>query len=1082
MKPTEQKEIVRSWLASLVLGLLGHQYRGIAFSNSGVTLLSRAPRQLSFTDITHPLQVTKVLGKPSVAVTIRRGEEVKVAGFKKSDACNFVTSANDAWRRHFAEQVDQADGELRALAEAVGRLDQPKRYPSACLLQPFLARANVVAAKLPAEVPNGVLPAEQQKVLDRVLAFQTGPGRFRDAAIKSFIATELITFKEFFDTIESNPLTPEQRLAVVTDEDATLVLAGAGSGKTSVIVAKAAYLIKSGSRLPDEILLMAFGKDAAAEMATRIEERAGAKVDALTFHALGNSIIRQVENGAPALAPHASDDKQFSALLRDILFKDVATQPALAVLLLKWFSEFYWPYKSEWDFKTKDEYYQYVESHELRTLQGDLVKSFEEWEIANWLYLNGIAYEYEPDYEHELPENTRTAYTPDFRLTESGVYIEHFGVRKAQGPDGEVRLTTAPHVDRKEYLDGMEWKRKVHAEHETTLIETFSYERVEGRLTEALEEKLAPFATPNPIPPEQVFEQLTELGQVDAFSQVLGTFLRHFKSSGTTISSCLERAEVSRDKARGVAFLRIFEPVLEAYQNRLGDRIDFEDMIVRATEHVKAGRYKSPYRHLLVDEFQDISEGRASLLKALKEQHADARVFAVGDDWQSIYRFTGSDIHLMRDFGEEFGGVFAGASGVHSSVDLGRTFRSVDKIALPARTFVLQNPSQITKQVIPAGTSEKPAIRVAHYGWGQEGAALKSALDDIEATTSGSETSVLLLGRYNFLCPEDLPQLRRQYPNLSLRFMTVHRSKGLEADHVVVLKAASGRMGFPSEIVDDPLLDLVLPKPEQYDHAEERRLFYVALTRARKSATILADRQRPSVFARELIENPSYGVIELGEAGISEHRCGACGGRMLSQISTKGNVYFQCEHRRLCGQMLRPCSVCGTDLPIADKAQPGHLTCGCGATYHACPECSDGWLVERKGRWGEFLGCVKYPDCNGKKNIEKTKREGKMPDRSGLPRSPNSSLGLGSKITSPPLESKKSEQQALQELLDEGQIQSVADLVAYVASRGWSLKRISKLAPDGHYMIGVRTAPREIFRVRTKFDPSSANIPRSKHG
>ena len=100
-----------------------------------------------------------------------------------------------------------------------------------------------------------------------------------------------------------------------------------------------------------------------------------------TFHALGNSIIRHVENGAPALAPHASDDKQFSALLRDILFNDVATQPALAVLLLKWFSEFYWPYKSEWDFKTKDEYFQYVESHELRTLQGDLVKSFEEWEI-----------------------------------------------------------------------------------------------------------------------------------------------------------------------------------------------------------------------------------------------------------------------------------------------------------------------------------------------------------------------------------------------------------------------------------------------------------------------------------------------------------------------------------------------------------------------------------------------------------------------------------------------------------------------------------------------------------------------------
>jgi len=971
MYPTEQKQIVRRGLASLFFGLLGHRYRGIAVSNSGVKLLARAPRQLSFSDITHPLLVTKTLGKPSVTVTVRGGIEVKVAGLKQAEAADFVSSANEAWRGHFVEQVDRVDEELRDLSEAVVRLDQPKRYPSACLLQPFLERANAVTEKLPAEIPNGVLPIEQQKALDQVLAFQKGPVRLRDTAIKSFTDTALGEFKDFFDTIESNPLTPEQRLAVIADEDATLVLAGAGSGKTSVIVAKAAYLIKSGIRQPDKILLMAFGKDAAAEMATRIEERARAKVDALTFHALGNSIIRQAENGAPALAPHASDDKLFTALLRDILFNDIAAQPALGALLLKWFSEFYWPYKSEWDFKTKDEYYQYVESHELRTLQGDLVKSFEEWEIANWLYLNGIAYEYEPDYEHDLPENDRTAYTPDFRLTESGVYIEHFGVRKSQGLNGEPKLTTAPYVDRKEYLEGMDWKRKIHAEHETILIETFSYERVEGRLTEALEEKLAPYATSNPIPPEQVFEQLTEMGQVDAFTQVLSTFLRHFKSSGTTISNCLDRVERSLDKARGAAFLKIFEPVLEAYQNRLGDRIDFEDMIVRATEHVKAGRYKSPYRHLLVDEFQDISEGRARLLKALKAQHEDARVFAVGDDWQSIYRFTGSDIHLMRDFGEEFGGVFAGKSGVHSSVDLGRTFRCVDKIALAARTFVLQNPSQITKQVIPAGTTEEPAISVAHYGWGQEGEALKSALDHIEEAASGIETSVLLLGRYNFLRPEELPQLHRRYQNLSLKFMTVHRSKGLEADHVVILKAASDRMGFPSEIVDDPLLDLVLPKPEEYDHAEERRLFYVALTRARKTVTVLADRQRPSIFARELVESPEYGVVELGEAGISEHRCGACGGRMLSQTSKKGNPYFQCEHRKLCGEMLRPCNVCGKDLPVNDKTHPGNLVCSCGATFPACPECSDGWLVERNGKWGKFLGCVKYPDCTGKKTIPK---------------------------------------------------------------------------------------------------------------
>ena len=198
--------------------------------------------------------------------------------------------------------------------------------------------------------------------------------------------------------------------------------------------------------------------------------------------------------------------------MRDIVEYEFAKLGKSAVLLVRWFSEFFWPYRSEWDFKTRGEYYEYVESHELRTLQGELVRSFEECEIANWLYINGIAYEYEPVYEHELPENDRGAYTTDFRLKESGVYIEHFGVRKEREPDGTVRLVTAPYVDRESYLEGMAWKRKVHEEHDTTLIETYSYERVEDRLTEALAEKLAPFATPSPIHSERVFDRLKRIG------------------------------------------------------------------------------------------------------------------------------------------------------------------------------------------------------------------------------------------------------------------------------------------------------------------------------------------------------------------------------------------------------------------------------------------------------------------------------------------------------------------------------------------------------------------------------------------
>lgn len=203
--------------------------------------------------------------------------------------------------------------------------------------------------------------------------FQAAPEEARQAAIAHFIASDLAGMKDFFDTIEKNPLTPEQRLAVITDEDATLILAGAGSGKTSVIVAKAAYLIARGIRQPEEILLLAFGKDAAAEMATRIKERAGADIDTLTFHALGNRIIREVEGKSPPLAEHANDGAKFTGLLRDIILNDIASQAGLGKLLMDWFSAFCWPYKNEWDFKTQDSYFRWVEAHELRTLNGNLV-------------------------------------------------------------------------------------------------------------------------------------------------------------------------------------------------------------------------------------------------------------------------------------------------------------------------------------------------------------------------------------------------------------------------------------------------------------------------------------------------------------------------------------------------------------------------------------------------------------------------------------------------------------------------------------------------------------------------------------
>ncbi|WP_332872083.1 UvrD-helicase domain-containing protein [Pseudogemmobacter bohemicus] len=192
-------------------------------------------------------------------------------------------------------------------------------------------------------------------------------------------------------------------------------------------------------------------------------------------------------------------------------------------------------------------------------------------------------------------------------------------------------------------------------------------------------------------------------------------------------------------------------------------------MVLRAATYVEERRFESTFRHILVDEFQDISQGRARLIRALKAQHADARIFAVGDDWQSIYRFAGTDIHIMRNFGKMFGGAFANETAVHRTVDLGRTFRSVDRIALTARHFVLQNPAQITKKVVPAGIASDPAIRMVWTRRDEGDAPLRNVLRGLAALPSPMDrkTSVLLLGRYRHVDP-GLRDLQRAFPHLTL--------------------------------------------------------------------------------------------------------------------------------------------------------------------------------------------------------------------------------------------------------------------------------------------------------------------------
>jgi DNA helicase-4 len=920
-------------------------------------------------------------GMLGTAVTISSSEldDVTLKGAAHQDAYDFSERIVEAWRRFNLASLDKEAARFDRILAEVMSLAAPSRYPAACLIAPLLDDARALDAALLSKLNLEAIGPDVIARVSLVREFANDPQTFRTAGIAAFVPAELERWSDFFDTIESQPLTPEQRLAVVVDEDATLVLAGAGSGKTSVITAKAAFLVKAGIRLPEEILLLAFARNAAEEMSERVEARSGEPILARTFHAIAYDIIGAVEGSKPALADHATDDLVFTNLIKLILKDLVHRHSDVSKAIIQWFAHFLVEPKTEWDFETKHEFYTHLEKQDLRTLQGEKVKSYEELQIANWLYENGVEYEYEPVYEHKIPETGRRDYQPDFRLTESGIYIEHFGVRRQKMADGAEHLVTAPFVDRDEYLAGMAWKRQVHAEHETTLVETYSYERQEGRLLSGLAEKLAPHVSLKPRPADTIYDRIVELNQVDDFSRLLGTFLRKFKSGDYSLQDCETKSDRMKLGGRARAFLNVFGPVFEEYQKRLEGRIDFEDMILRAARYAETGRYVSPFRHILVDEFQDISQSRARLVRALKSQHPDVRIFAVGDDWQSIFRFAGSDLDLMLHFGREFGGSFDVEAGVHRTIDLGRTFRSVDQIAFAARTFVLRNPSQIQKQIIPAGTATEPAIRIVTVSKGEDDEKLSEILTALspDPEAAAKSPTVLLLGRYRFVEP-NMKDLRRRFPQLKISFKTIHASKGLEADHVVLLKADSGRTGFPSEIVDDPLLSLVSSEEEMFQNAEERRVMYVAMTRARRTLTILASNARPSSFATELKKDPAYGIAAPTKVETAEHRCGECGGRLLGVTGKDSRIWYRCEHVQHCGNLLPACQSCGTALPRRADGT-AEVRCACGVNYPKCPECEDGWLVERGGSYGKFLGCVRYPTCVGKAKVSSVSRSPRPP-------------------------------------------------------------------------------------------------------
>lgn len=511
--------------------------------------------------------------------------------------------------------------------------------------------------------------------------------------------------------------------------------------------------------------------------------------------------------------------------------------------------------------------------------------------ICDWLADQGIDYVYERPYEHDTATTTKRQYMPDFYYPSAGVYHEHFALDEWGNPP-------AAFVG---YADGVRWKRELHAERRTTLIETTSHGIRSPDGFSELEANLRSHGVKfGEIP---LTDAQTERASDEAsLLRVFRTFLSHAKSNRLTMQDLRTRAtsKPSENPYRDQLFLDIFERLWLAWEDRLvaARAVDFDDMLGQAADHLAAGRCAMPYRLVMADEFQDTSRARGALLLELTKAE-DARLFVVGDDWQAVNRFAGADISLMKNFGTYFGD--------NTVVKLTQTFRCPSDLSDIASRFVMANPFQIEKVVSSTNKSQPPSLVCFQLDDidGQDALLhkhLRTLAEGLRASGVATSISVYVLGRNNFNQPVNLPEIRDEMADvIDVQFSTVHAAKGLEADFVFLMNVVEATYGFPSKVEDDSTLWIAMPEGEDFPFAEERRLFYVALTRAKRLVTIYTDANRRSEF-----------IAELERQG-------------------------------------------GMEVRMERDLAPERRT---------CPQCHTGVLTIKKGKYGEFLSCSRFPRCD----------------------------------------------------------------------------------------------------------------------
>ena len=865
-------------------------------------------------------------------------------------------------------------------------------------------------------------------------------------ANERYINQELKDNSDLFDDLDGKSLDSQQREAIVVDEDAVKVIAGAGSGKTFTIQGKVKYLTEKRDVDPSEILAISFSNASVDDLKERITE----PIDIKTFHKVGKDILTQYNQYS------RPDTSALKRIIKRYLTKKALKNENISKKLIEFFSFYINVPPSDDDIKYEGDLLDWQEgvdfstlkrrfkNKQRETLNNEIVRSYEELYIANFLFIYGIKYTYEKIYSYpnknferefnkfkeflfsfneEIPDELKNDitkdllnltdifeeyeikdYLPDFYLDDYNIYIEHFGLNR----NCENHLIGGKSSE--EYVKEMEWKRKVHKKYGTTLIETFSYYQSENRLLTRLAEKLqAQGVEFNEIDYREVYRILLEnktIKEWEDFIVLLKTFIELFKGNNYDETKFKEFYDYvgglkdSFSKDRTIAFLKIVEEIYNDYEAYLLKikKIDFNDMINKASDCIVKNGLDLPYKYIIVDEYQDTSFTRYNLLRNICDS-IGAKIMVVGDDWQSIYSFSGCDVNIFTKFDNFFD--------VCETRYIEKTYRNSQQLIDASSNFVMKNPDQTRKELKSSKSLKYPIKLVNFDNDFDEILKFELIIKNIINQSTFKNKKILILGRNNkdifnllknfnveneygkrkFEILGDEDKLRRnkfvkivyrESPDVNIEYRTVHQSKGLECDNVILINLKNWKAGFPNKMVDDPVLNFVKRNGDSFSYAEERRLFYVALTRTKNNVYLLAPYFKSSVFVQELKTDANVELLNLehnrletlknieknGERYVipTKLKCPVCktGVVLLESFCNKGklNRVLKCSHN-----MAPPFNRCnweggyyGSELEDLDDIE-------------YCPSC-DGILIKRyrHSDGHPFLGCTNFrkTGCRGK--------------------------------------------------------------------------------------------------------------------